>query len=164
MQLGQGKYPLLDESIQSIPSDNSLLERSSSEPCISEHLTLKKQPCLRNFLCTPRPPSKIPTVTPKLSGRVLTSLENMKIMEERELKKKEGARLKDERKRAREEKKKQKEEHEKWKKARSSCLKSESRKMNPNPRKKAQSTSEGEFKIISTMMIHNTIDREIFYH
>ena len=36
MQLGQGKYPLLDESIQSIPSDNSLLERSSSEPCISE--------------------------------------------------------------------------------------------------------------------------------
>ena len=83
----------------------------------------------------------------------------MKIMEERELKKKEEARLKDERKRAREEKKKQKEEHEKWKKAKSSCL---SRKMNPNPRKKAQSTSEGEFKIISTMMIHNTIDREIF--
>ena len=156
MQLGQGKYPL---SIQSISSDNSLLERSSSEPCISEHLTLKKQPCLRKFLCTPRPPSKIPTVKPKLSGRVLTSLENMKIMEERELKKKEEARLKDERKRAREEKKKQKEEHEKWKKAKSSCL---SRKMNPNPRKKAQSTSEGEFKIISTMMIHNTIDREIF--
>ena len=37
--------------------------------------------------------------------------------------------------------------------------------MNPNPKKKVvliQSTSESEFKIISTMMIHNTVDRGIF--
>ena len=67
---------------------------------------------LRDFLLIPRPPSKLPTVKPKLSGRVLTSLENLRMMEERELKKREDARLKEERKKVREEKRKQKEERE----------------------------------------------------
>ena len=105
-QLGHNKNHLLnDSSIQSVPSDNSFLERSSSVPCITGHFALNKQLTLRKFLLTPRPPSKLPTVRPKLSGRVLISLENMKIMEERELKKKE-VRLKEECKKAREEKKK----------------------------------------------------------
>ena len=98
----------------SLSLDNTL-ERSSSDPSIHKHsqkqftlmeyrrncfLPAKKQPCLRDFLHTPRPLSKVPTQRPKSSGRVLTSLENIKIMEEHELKKKEEARLKEERKKA----------------------------------------------------------------
>ena len=100
-----------------------MLERSSSEPCIDGHFSLTRQLSLKKFLNTPKPPCRLPTAKPKSSGRVLTSLENLKVMEEREEKKREEARLKEERKRAREEKKKLKEALEK-EKARNEELKS----------------------------------------
>ena len=153
-KLGQGRNDGI--SLQGISSDNSLLERSSSEPCITEQFALKKQPSLKKFLCTPKAPSKLPTTKPKLSGRVLTSLKNMKMMEEHELKKKEEARLKEERKRAREEKKLQKEECEKEKKAKNASL---MKKRNSNLNKTValtQPTSESEFSLhIVNLIIQN---------
>lgn len=59
---------------------------------------------LSKFLRTPVPPSKHPTKNGKSCGKVLTSLEDMQIMEAREAAKQEKARLKEERKKAREEK------------------------------------------------------------
>ena len=99
-----GKNPSLDDLSflsGSLSIHKCHLERSGSEP----NLHLVKQPCLGKFLHTPRPPSKIPTLKPKSSGRVLTSLENLRMMEEREQKKQEEARLKEQRKKEREEKK-----------------------------------------------------------
>ena len=76
------------------------LERSGSEP----NLHVVKQPCLGKLLHTPRPPNKIPTLKPKSSGRVLTSLENLRMMEERERKKQEEVYLKEQCKKEREKK------------------------------------------------------------
>ena len=64
---------------------------------------------VQNFVCflkTPQPPSNIPTVNMKSSGKVLTSIENIRKMEAREKEKQEKLRLKEERKKLREEKKK----------------------------------------------------------
>lgn len=121
-------YSFDDLSAQSISPHCSMLERSSSEPCVDKHFPMTKQLSLKKFLNTPRPPCRHPTEKPKSSGRVLTSLESIKIMEEREEKKKEEARLKEERKRAREEKKLLRETLEKEKKARNEVLKSAKKK------------------------------------
>ena len=116
------KNPSLDDlsfRCGSLSLDQTL-ERSNSEPSLHKcspmdftlmdygmncFLPAEKQPSLGKFLHTPRPPSKLPIHRPKSSGRVLTSLENLRMMEEREHKKKEEARLKEEQKKAREEKK-----------------------------------------------------------
>ena len=143
-QFGQSRSHLNDSSIQSVPSDNSL-ERSSSDPCISGHFALKKQQVLRDFLLIPRPPSKLPTVKPKLSGRVLTSLENLRMMEERELKKREDARLKEERKKVREEKRKQKEEREHEKRNKSDRKNLSRMPVTKKPVESIKSTSKSEF-------------------
>ena len=148
-QLGQSRSHLNDSSIQSVPSDNSL-ERSSSDPCISGHFALKKQQVLRDFLLIPRPPSKLPTVKPKLSGRVLTSLENLRMMEERELKKREDACLKEERKKVREEKRKQKEEREHEKRNKSDRKNLSRMPVTKKPVESIKSTSKSEF----TVLIH----------
>ena len=65
-----------------------------------------KQPIrsLSKFLRTLIPPSKLPTKNGKSCGKVLTSLENMQIMEAREAAKKAKERALEERKRARQEK------------------------------------------------------------
>ena len=74
------------------------------------YISSQSQPVrsLSKFLRTPIPPSKRPTVNKKSCGKVLTSLENMQLMEAREAAKKEKARLAEERKKAREEKAKNK--------------------------------------------------------
>ena len=59
---------------------------------------------LGKFLPLPVPPNKMPTKCGKSSGKVLTSKENLLMIQEREQKKLEEARLKAERKRLREEK------------------------------------------------------------
>lgn len=122
----EGHKPRLDTPLHcgSFLLDTSLLKRSTSEASLCgnslkrSHFTVmrrdtdcilplpvKKQPRLSKFLHTPRLPSKLPAVKPKSSGRVLTSLENLKMIEEREKKKAEDIRMKEERKKVREEKK-----------------------------------------------------------
>ena len=65
---------------------------------------------LSKFLQTPIPPSQLPTKHGKCSGKVLTSLENMRILETREKAKKEKAKAKEERKKATEERRRVKAE------------------------------------------------------
>jgi len=58
---------------------------SSSEAESEEvHLPLSMQPSLAKFLHFPSPPSKIPVFDNKASARVLTSSENIKLIEEKE--------------------------------------------------------------------------------
>ena len=65
---------------------------------------------LSKFLRTPVPPSKLPTKHGKSSGKVLTSFENIQIMEAKEEAKRKNARAKEERKVAREERRRAKAE------------------------------------------------------
>ena len=58
-----------------------------------------------DFLQHPSPPSRIPVYKPKLCGRVLTSAENLALIQEKELAKEEKKRAAEARKRALEEKK-----------------------------------------------------------
>ena len=60
---------------------------------------------MSKFLHTPQSPSSQPTTKVRSSSRVLTSRENMTLMEEREKKKRKVAELKEARKKACEEKK-----------------------------------------------------------
>ena len=64
---------------------------------------------ISELLSYPEPPSRAPTLNPKSCGRVLTSQENLLILEEKKLAKEEKEREKEARKRAREEKKSMKE-------------------------------------------------------
>ena len=91
--------PVEDES-----SDLDSLIDSSLDKCAL--LKPSKFRTLSAFLKTPQPPSKIPTVNMKSSGKVLTSIENIRKMEAREKEKQEKLRLKEERKKLREGKKK----------------------------------------------------------
>lgn len=65
---------------------------------------------LGKFLVSPLPPRKLPTKKGKSAGTVLTSLENLLHMQEKEKKKQEDILKKEERKRCREEKQKLKNE------------------------------------------------------
>ncbi|ORU94054.1 MAG: hypothetical protein A6F71_09150 [Cycloclasticus sp. symbiont of Poecilosclerida sp. M] len=60
---------------------------------------------ISKFLSIPIKPSKIPTKHPKSCGRVLTSKENLEIIEEKQRLKQEAQQMKEERRRARERKK-----------------------------------------------------------
>ena len=100
----------------SILKISGLLQESSSsddgdlDKCV---LMSPKVRTLSKFLRTPVPPSMLPTKRGKSSGSVLTSFENMRIMEAKEEAKKEKVRAKEERKRLREEKKRAKEDRKK---------------------------------------------------
>ena len=74
---------------------------------------------ISELLSYPEPPSRVPTLNPKSCGRVLTSQENLLILEEKKLAKEEKEREKEARKRAREEKKSMKEAERRQKKNRS---------------------------------------------
>ena len=98
---------------------SGLLQESSSsddgdlDKCV---LMSPKVRTLSKFLRTPVPPSMLPTKRGKSSGSVLTSFENMRIMEAKEEAKKEKVRAKEERKRLGEEKREQKKiERRQWK-------------------------------------------------
>ena len=54
---------------------------------VKEKATCKPSTAISKFLETPTHPSKYPTKNPKSCGRVLTSLENMQKMEEKEIEK-----------------------------------------------------------------------------
>ena len=87
---------------------------SSKTPILSVPL-----PCastISKFLKIPSCPNKMPTKHGKSTGRVLTSLENLQLIQEREKQKQEKAVQKEERKRLREEKAKKKLEDAKRKK------------------------------------------------
>ena len=76
-------------------------------------------PCastISKFLEIPSHPSQMPTKHGKSAGRVLTSLENLQLIQEREQQKQEKALQKEEKKRLREEKAKKKLEEAKRKK------------------------------------------------
>ena len=59
--------------------------------------------CLRKFLTYPTAPSKLPTLKPKSSGRVLTSADSIRDLEEKKRKKEEKAIKKEENAKKREE-------------------------------------------------------------
>jgi len=65
---------------------------------------------ISRFLYYPPPPSQLPTLKPKSSGRVLTSAENLKIIENKQQEKEAKAREKEERKQRREEMMKRKQQ------------------------------------------------------
>jgi hypothetical protein len=67
-------------------------------------LPLQDSRTLSKFLRTPMAPGEVPTKHQKSSGKVLTSVENMRIMEAREREKQQKAKLKEERRKIKEEK------------------------------------------------------------
>ena len=74
------------------------------------YLALKRGRVLTKFVSTPRPPSKIPVKNKRSCGRVLTSREQVRIIEEKAKKKEQLEREKEERKKKREEAKKVRDE------------------------------------------------------
>ena len=78
---------------------------SSANKCL--YVPTQRPAVLNKFLKVPIPPNKQPTKREKSSGRVLTSAECMRIMEEKEKEKELKAKQKEQRQRAREEKAKQ---------------------------------------------------------
>ena len=98
-------------------SEPNLCDQSFTS-CISPTTSIPL-PCastISKFLEIPRHPSQIPTKHGKSAGRVLTSLENLQLIQEREKQKQEKVLQKEERKRLREEKAKKKLEDAKRKK------------------------------------------------
>ena len=65
---------------------------------------------ISKFFVIPTPPSQLPTKHTKCPGKVLTSIESLQILEEREKKKEEEAWKKEDRKRMKEENAKKKQE------------------------------------------------------
>jgi len=84
---------LLDETKQDMQSVRGNLERSFSDGDIQGSTAttahyMKPTTAINRYLVTPVHPSLHATKKPKSSGRVLTSLENMKMIQEKELEKK----------------------------------------------------------------------------
>ena len=112
-----------------IPSISKSLHQNPSSLCDSEvglpnsALLKATKPLLRqttsisNFLVPHIPPSKLPTKNTKSAGKVLTSLENLQLIEQREKRKQEEAQEKEERKRIRDNKARLKQAMAKVKKA-----------------------------------------------
>ena len=106
--------------------EKSLLEMSSADSSFessfygSTAVPLRRATSISSFLIPKIAPSKLPTKHGKSSGLVLTSLENLKNIEERERKKEEEAQRKEARKIEREKKKKMKLEAQKRKSAKPS--------------------------------------------
>ena len=101
-------------------SESSLCNVSFRTPDNSRPLTPDSSKCMmpvkrisrqKKYLITPTPPrkSKVSSARPKPSGRVLTSAESIKLMEEKERKKQEKINEKEKRRRLREENKRNKE-------------------------------------------------------
>jgi len=95
--------PLLDLSL---PSDHSF----DTSDHYSVPVPLRRATSVSNFLIPPLPPNKLPTQRGKSSGAVLTSDENMRMIEEREKRKVKEEEEKKERKLERERKAKLKKE------------------------------------------------------
>ena len=94
-----------DPSELSSSSEEDPDSDSSANRCL--YMPTQRTTAINKFLKAPLPPNKQPTKREKSSGRVLTSAECMKIMEEKEKEKELKARQKEQRQRAREEKAKQ---------------------------------------------------------
>ena len=101
-------------------SESSLCDVSFRTPDNSRPLTPDLNKCMmpvkrvsrqKKYLITPTPPrkSKVSSARPKPSGRVLTSAESIKLMEEKERKKQEKINEKEKRRHLREENKRNKE-------------------------------------------------------
>ncbi len=98
--------PAASLPLSRVPTDHRKHRvRHSSVPCHS----LQPKSQLRKFLRTPSPPAKLQSQNTKSCRRVLTSYENMKIMEAKEREKEEKARMKLERQNKRQQKRQAKE-------------------------------------------------------
>ena len=97
-----------------------LAENHPSSPAAS-HVWMRplQSTGISELLSYPTPPSQVPTLKPKSCGRVLTSHENLLLLEENKLAKEEKQREKEAKKRAREEKKRIKEAEKRQKEKRS---------------------------------------------
>lgn len=105
--------PALAKEMSFSEPNLSQFNLSTTEPLPQVVIPLRSATSISKCLKQPLPPSKIPTKTPKPTGRVLTSVENIEKMEAKELEKLEVARAKEEKKRLKEEKKKLKEQKKK---------------------------------------------------
>lgn len=106
-----GKKRSISPSFSSPVSFTSPLACSRSEPSLLDDSIFAPQPLpcsttISKFLIRPVPPSSLPTKRGKSAGKVLTSLENIKQMQERQKEKQAAALMKEERKRIREKKRK----------------------------------------------------------
>ena len=81
--------------------DQSLFETYDNPP---SRIPLPGATVISKFLVLPKPPNQIPTKRGKSAGRILTSLENLQVLQQREKLKQEEALKKEERKRLRQEK------------------------------------------------------------
>lgn len=100
------------------------LSKESHAPEQNFFLPLRSSTSISKSLKPPVPPSKITTKHPETSGRVLTSIENIKQMDIKQKEKEETARIKEEKRKLREEKRRLKQqEKQKNSKKKKSCKK-----------------------------------------
>ena len=119
IERGSGFNDLLDDSLpecsllsrQHSYSESSLCDLSFDYTADQSKcsMPLRKATSLSDFLVTPTPPSRLVTKRPKSCGRVLTSSENIRQLEEKEEKKRTALKEKGERRKLREESKLQRE-------------------------------------------------------
>ena len=119
IERGSGFNDLLDDSLpecsllsrQHSYSESSLCDLSFDYTADESKcsMPLRKATSLSDFLVTPTPPSRLITKRPKSCGRVLTSSENIRQLEEKEEKKRTALKEKGERRKLREESKLQRE-------------------------------------------------------
>lgn len=103
-------HPISDlELSSSSPSPKSLspppssLSNSEAYSTAPARVPLRHATSVSNFLIPNVPPNELPTKHTKSAGKVLTSMENLQLIEERQKKKQEEAQRKEERRRKREE-------------------------------------------------------------
>ena len=88
----------------------SSLSNSEKETAVPARVSLRHATSISNFLVPNIPPNELPTKHTKSAGKILTSMENLQLIEERQKKKQEEAQKKEERKRKREERARLKQE------------------------------------------------------
>ena len=88
----------------------SSLSNSEKETTAPARVSLRHATSISNFLVPNIPPNELPTKHTSSAGKVLTSMENLQLIEERQKKKQEEAQKKEERKRKREERARLKQE------------------------------------------------------
>ena len=107
--LHHSPYVNSENSGSNFEADDSSLEVSSVSKFPHEKGTVaaRQSTTISKFLVQPLPPSALPTKHVKSSGKVLTSRENLKLLEEKQREKEEKEMRKNEKRKQQEEKKKQ---------------------------------------------------------
>ena len=100
---------------------------------ICKQLMPHQTSCLRRFLTYPTAPSKLPTLKPKSSGRVLTSADSIRALEEKKRKKEEKAIKKEENAKKREERSRKKKAEQSEREERARAIQSKRKQSSKSP-------------------------------